>query len=213
MHVRWCQTTTKCISGAIRLRSPALLVTMACFALRAQTTTWASTTSAVPVRASNRPTVVASGPSSPIRSVSICRISRDRRACLAGLRMACASAVAGIVMRIPCSLARATSASTLRSFRSKAISPPASKVIPLKRPSLFGLLFSVFREREACRPNHAPFSLTGHLFVEVHLPASPSNPPHRKEQFQRHAARRQKRSRTFQPRPERESLQPDRPEA
>ena len=213
MRAEMVQTTNNCRSGAIRLRSSASLVTIACFALRAQTTTWASTTSAVPVRASNRPTVVASGPSSRIRSVSICRISRDRRACLAGLRMACASAVAGIVMRIPRSFARATSASTLRSFRSKAISPPASNAIPLKRPSLFGLLFSVFREREACRPNHAPFPLTGHPFVEVRLPSSPSNPPHRKEQLQRHAARRQKCSRTFRPRQVRESLRPDRPGA
>ena len=101
MRAEMVQTTNNCRSGAIRLRSSASLVTIACFALRAQTTTWASTTSAVPVRASNRPTVVASGPSSRIRSVSICRISRDRRACLAGLRMACASAVAVIVNAHP----------------------------------------------------------------------------------------------------------------
>jgi hypothetical protein len=54
-------------------------------------------------------------------------MSRQRRACLAGFRMACASAVAGIVIRTPRSVARATS----------AISPPASRVMPLTPPFLF----------------------------------------------------------------------------
>ena len=137
------QTTTNCSSGAIPLRSLASLVTTACPALRAQMTTWASTMSAVAVRANNRPTAVASGPSSGIRSVLACRMSRERRACLAGFRMACANAVAGIVIRMPRSIARATSVSTRRSFRSRATSPPASKVMPFTPPSLFRQLSSV----------------------------------------------------------------------
>ena len=76
-------TTTRGSSGAIRLRSSGSLVTMACPALCAHTTTCASTTSAVEVRASNRPTAVASGPLSAMRSVPACRISRESRACLA----------------------------------------------------------------------------------------------------------------------------------
>lgn len=55
--------------------------------------------SAVAVRANNRPTAVASGPFRAIRSVPGCRMSCESRACLAGLRIACARAVAGIVIR------------------------------------------------------------------------------------------------------------------
>ena len=204
-----CQTTTNCSSGAIRLRSSASLVTTACPALCAQMATWASTMSAVPVRANNRPTAVASGPSSGIRSVPACRISRERRACLAGFRMACASAVAGIVIRMPRSAARATSVSTRRSFRSRAISPPASKVMPFTPPSLFWKLSSVRGEREARRPTCAPFSLAGRRFAVAHLLASPSIQPHRREQLQPHASRRQKRSLPLRLRSVRESLQAD----
>ena len=206
-------TTTSCSSGAIPLRSSASLVTTACPALCAQMTTWASTISAVPVRANNRPTAVASGPSSGIRSVPACRTSRERRACLAGLRMACASAVAGIVIRMPRSAARAMSVSTRRSFRSRAISPPASKVMPFTPPSLFWKLSSVRGERETRRPTCAPFSLGGHPFAEGLLPASPSILPYRREQFQPHALRRQKRLPPLRPRSVREFLQSDCPRA
>ncbi len=106
------QTMISLSPGEIRRRSAGSLVATACPALSAQTTTWASTISAVPVRARTMPTAVESGPSRATRSVPACRINRDRRACLAGLRMACASAVAGIVIRMPRSLACARMAST-----------------------------------------------------------------------------------------------------
>ena len=63
------------------------------------------------------------------------RISRERRTCRAGLRIAWASAVAGMVTRMRRSAGRARSASTRRSPRSSAIRPPASKVTPLRLPS------------------------------------------------------------------------------
>ena len=206
------QTTTKCSSGAIRRRSPASLVTTACPARRAHTTTWASTMSAVAVRARRRPTAVASGPSSAIRSVPDCRMRRERRDCLAGFRMACARAVAGIVIRMPSSDARARSVRAWRSFRSSAISPPVSKVMPFTQPSLFRNSFWAAAEREARRPKRAPSSSTGHRFVAGHLQASPSIRRHRKEQLQPRASQTQKHWRPF-PLPQvRASLQPDRPE-
>ena len=167
----------------------------------------------VAVRASRRPTAVASGPSSGIRSVLACRISRQRRACFAGLRMACANAVAGTVIRMPRSVARARSVSTRRSFRSTAISPPVSKVMPLTQPSRVSRLSSGLRERESRRPTRVPFSSVGRPFVEAHLPASPSSRPHRKEQLQRHASRRQRRLLPVRLQQGHELLQPDRPEA
>ena len=100
------QTATNRSPGAIRLKSPGSLVTIACPALWAQTATCASTMSAVAVLASSRPTAVAFGPSSAMRSVAACRMSRERRTCLEGLRIACASTVAGIVIRKPRSIAR-----------------------------------------------------------------------------------------------------------
>jgi len=74
------QTTSSFSPGAIRLRSAGSLVIIAWPALRAQTTTCASTMTAVAVRANNRPTAVASGPSSTVRSVPACRISLESRA-------------------------------------------------------------------------------------------------------------------------------------
>ncbi len=206
------QTITSCSPGAILLRSPASLVTTACPALCAQTTTWARAMSAVAVRANKRPTAVASGPLRAITSVPACRISRERRACLAGLRRACARAVAGIVTRAPRSAARARSVSTRRSFRSSAISPPASKVMPFTPPSLFRNLSSAPGEREARRPTRAPFSSASHRFVVAHLATSPSIPPHRKGRLQRHASRRRKRSPPLRLRPAREFHRADRSE-
>ena len=205
-----CYTTSNCRSGAIRLRSAASLVTTTCSALRAQTTTWASTTSAVAVRANSRPTAVASGPLSATRSVPACRMSRDNRAWRAGLRMACASAVAGIVIRIPRSAARATNASTRRSFRSNAIRPPASKVTPLMQPSLSLGAPSAPAERETRQPMRVRFWLRRHQFAAVRPPASLSILPHRAEQHPQRAARKQKRSPPALPLPEREFPQPDR---
>src|ERR1035441_8764141 len=98
---------------------------------------------------------------------------------------------------------------TRRSFRSRAISPPASKVRPFTPPSLFWKLSFVLGEREARRPRCAPFSLAGRLFAEGHLAAPPSIPPHRREQLQPHALRRQKRSLPRRPRSVREFLQAD----
>ena len=151
------QTMISLSPGEIRRRSAGSLVATACPALSAQTTTWASTISAVPVRARTMPTAVESGPSRATRSVPACRINRDRRACLAGLRMAWASAVAGIVIRIPRSLACARMTSIRRSFRSTAISPPASKVMPLTRPFLSGTVPAA-GARESRRPTRVPFS-------------------------------------------------------
>src|ERR1035438_3556213 len=105
------------------------------------------------------------------------------------------------------------SATTRRSFRSRAISPPASKVIPFTPPSLFWTLSSVRGEREARRPTCAPFSLAVRPFAEGHLPASPSILPHRREQLPPHALRSQKRSLPFRPRSVREFLQADGPQA
>jgi hypothetical protein len=208
-----CQTATNGSPGAIRLRSSASLLTTACPARSAQTTTWASTMSAVPVLANKRPTAVASGPSSAMRSVPACRISRQRRACLAGFRMACASAVAGIVIRMPRSVARARSASARRSFQSSAISPPASKVMPLTQPSLDSNPFSVRREKELHRPTRVPSSSAGHPSVVAHPVAFPSNRRHRREQLQPHASRRQRRFLPVRLRQVREWLPPDRLEA
>jgi len=76
-----------------------------------------------------------------IRSQSIQGLSvrRWRRAWRAGLRMACARAVAGMVIRRPSSVARTRRASTWRWFRSSAINPPASRVTPpVTRPALHG---------------------------------------------------------------------------
>ena len=108
---------------------------------------------------------MASGPLSGMRSVPACRMSRDGRACRAGLRMACASAVAGIVIRGPRSAARATNASTRRSFRSNAIGPPASKVTPLTPPALsLGPSFAP-AERETRQPMRVRFWLRDHPFA------------------------------------------------
>ena len=164
-------TTANCSSGAIRVRSAGSLVMTAWPARCAHNTTCASTMSAVDVRPSNKPTAVASGPLSGIRSVLACRISRESRACRAGLRIACANAVAGIVIRIPRSAARAISASTRRSLRSKAIRPPASKVIPFTRRSLFVCVSSLDARREARRPRRAPLGSRGRLFVAARLRA------------------------------------------
>jgi len=207
------QTATNRSPGAILLRSPASLVTTACPALCAQTTTWASAMSAVAVRANRRPTAVASGPLSETTSVPACRISRERRACLAGLRRACARAVAGIVIRPPRSAARARSTSTRRSFRSSAISPPASNVMPFTPPSLFGSPVSAPGERAARRPTRAPSLSASRPFVAAHLPTSPAIPKRRKARLQRHASRRLKRWLPLRPRPARELLQADRPQA
>ena len=54
-------------------------------------------------------------------------MTRASRTCVRGRRIAWASAVAGIVIRAPFSLALARSTSTLRSLRSKAIRAPASQ--------------------------------------------------------------------------------------
>jgi hypothetical protein len=149
--------------------------------------------SAVAVRANSRPTAVASGPSSAMRSVPACRISLESLACREGLRMACASAVAGIVIRIPRSVARTTNASTRRSFRSNATRPPASKVTPLTRPSLSLGPSSAPAGREPRRPTHVRFWLRGRLFAAMRPAASPSIRPHHAEQHPRRAARTQKR--------------------
>ncbi len=154
-----CRHTTRSRNvGSSRLRSPASLVTTSCWALRAHTTTCASTMSLVRVAASNRPMVVASGPSSGTRSVLGCRMSRARRAWLAGRRMACANAVAGIVTRRRRSAARARSASTRRSFLSSAMRPPASNVMPLTRLSCGECGPCGAAKTGAHRPTRAPFS-------------------------------------------------------
>jgi hypothetical protein len=183
---------------------------MACPALRAQTTTWASTTSAVAVRAKIKPTAEASGPSSAMRSVLDCRMSRERRGCREGFRMACASAVAGIVIRIPRSAARAINASTRRSFRSSAIRPPASRVMPLTQPSLSWGLSCALAERAARPPIFVRPGLKAHPFLVVRLPAFPSTLPHRAERHPPRAARRRRCLPTVQPLPGREFREPDR---
>jgi len=212
-RTRQYHTATNRSPGAIRLSSPASLATTAWPPLCAQTTTWARAMSAVAVRANRRPAAVASGPSRAMTSVPTCRISRESRACLAGLRRACARAVAGIAIRAPRSAARARSASTRRWFRSSAISPPASKVMPFTPPSLFRNLFSASGRREARRPTRAPFSSADHPFAVAHLATSPSIRQRRKARLRRHAARRRKLSPPLRPRPARESLQADRSEA
>lgn len=161
-------------------------------------------TSAVADRANRRPTAVASGPSSGMRSVPACLINRDRRACLAGLRKACAKAVAGMVMRMPRSVARARSMIIRRSCRSSAMRPPASKVMPLTQLFLFSRLSWVAGKRAERQPRPAPFLLADHRFAAVLLPASPATLPRRTERFGRRASRRQKRSRPDLLRPERE---------
>ncbi len=169
------------------MRSPASLVTTACRARSAQITTCASTISAVPVRASKRPTAVASGPSSGMRSVPGCLINRHRRACLAGLRIACASAVAGTVARTPRSLARAMSASVLRSLRSRAIRPPASKVIPLTPPSFSWRVALAPGKREFRRPKSVPVWSMHRPSPLAQCPTFPSIQPRREERLQSNA--------------------------
>ena len=106
----------------MRFKSPGSLVTTTCPDLRAQITTCAWAISEVLVRASRSPTAVASGALSGTTSVEDWRIRRERRACPAGLRIAWASAVAGIVIRMRSCVARASKAITRRSLRSSAIS-------------------------------------------------------------------------------------------
>lgn len=195
-----CQTATNRNSGEIRRRSPTSLVRTACAARSAQTATWASTISEVPVRANRRPTAVASGPSSAIRCVLACRMSRVRRACREGFRITCASAVAGMVTGIPRSLARARSARTRRSLRSRAMSPPASKVTPFRRPSF--CLCRNLREmaaREWRRPSPFPRQSADHLFAGAHRSASLSILLRRKERLPQRASRTRKRWQPLRP--------------
>jgi hypothetical protein len=117
-----------------------------------------------------------------------------------------------MVIRMPCSVARARGVSTGRSFRSSAIGPPASKVMPLTPPFLFWSFFSVARQRDACQPAHALFWRAGYRSVTGHLRASPPIQPRRKVQPQPRASQMQKCLRPVRRRQGRESVQPDRSE-
>ena len=152
------------------------------------------------------------GPSSAVTSVVDGRMSRDTHTCRLGLRMTCASAVAGMVIRMPRSAARAMRASTRRSSRSSAIKPPASKVMPLKwRGSSRHSFCVVAGEQEGRRPRH--FSLVDHRFAVACRPASRSTQPHRQDRFQRCALQTQKHSLLRRQRPAPAFLRSDYPEA
>ncbi len=157
------QSANRRARGASRRRSFGSLVTIVSRCWLAQMTTCASAMSRVRLAARRMPTCVALAASSAAINVFGWRSSRDNRTCAAGRRSACASAVAGIVTRAPSSAARASSATTRRSFRSSAISAPASSVTPFKRldsgPS------AAHPRVIASPPKRAPSGSAGHLSV------------------------------------------------
>ena len=161
--------------GSRHLRSSESLVRIGSPVRRAQITTWASAMSAVRLAASRIPTWMASAPSRGTTRVSGCRTRRDKRACRSGCRTTCASAVAGTVIRAPISCARTNRAIARRSFRSSAIKPPASNVIPFTRPCADACASDRSRARNP--PRRAPSWSADRRSVRAHARATAPSLP------------------------------------
>ena len=145
---------------------------------RSFTATWAWVMSEVPVRAS-------SADSLSVRSVEryhlgFIELDHPPKAYLPGrvpddLR----KSVAGTLIRSPSSKAAFKINKTLRSFRSSAISPPASKTIPFTRPAL--AWSCAFVPKASFAPTHVPSAWAALRFPLGTLPPWRGTQPHSPE--------------------------------